>query len=148
MSVLFVTGTSSVPKNIRDMSRDDVNKLYNILSGPVSQINISDIKVVKNGEEPIPLSCFTPHGLSILCISVGNFLSGYTDKIYTSYQENEVQLVVTMAENNSNVSKTAMSLNITRDELRAAIKRFKTKWSLDLTTYAGLCQAYAYAMAS
>jgi len=148
MSVSFITNTSSEPKNIREMSNSDINKLYTILSGPISQINSSGIKIVKNQAVPIPLNCLTPHGLSMLCTSVSNFRSGHTNKVYTCYHEKEIQLILAMAENDANVSRAAEYLKMTRDELRATIKRFETKWSLDLTTYTGLCQAYAYAMAS
>lgn len=146
MGVAFIVNHNGKLKHLNEMTSEELTKLKRLLSGPVQTICKSEVKVAKNNFAPVYLYELNANSLSLLQNTVNNYCSGYITKIDMCFDNKEKELVFSLMKNNSNVCQTARSLTLTRDEVRGAIKRFKTKWNIDLATNEGLNRAYSIAV--
>lgn len=146
MSVSFIINITGKPKCLSDMTNNEITSLYLLLSGPIERIVKSEVRVVKNDNKPIRLSELSANSLSLLQTTVSNYKTGYISVVDMCLNQQEKDLILALTKNNSNVSQSARSLGLSRDEIRGAIKRFKVKWNIDLSTYSGLSRAYSIAI--
>lgn len=145
MSVSFIINPTDAPKTGKKLSIEELDLLLKLMSSPISVIAQSDVMVIDDKSRQIKVADLSVANIALLKISIGNFRVGMVNKINLRFSNEEMQLVIAMAKNDLNVSRAAKYLNITRDKIRGDLKHFLTKWSIDLTTYVGLCRAYSLA---
>lgn len=148
MSVSFIINSSGKPKELYDMSDSEINNLSTLLSGPINNLNKSRVSVIKNRENPIKLSDLSVDSLAVLKASVNSYKNGRIKEVHMYYSVSETELISALIKCNMNVSMTDRELHTTRDKVREAIKRFRLRWGIDLTTYAGLSKAYTFSLGS
>ena len=149
MSISFVTHRAQQPRTLGQLSSSDLKSLDKLLSGPVSTISNSDVKIVKDDKEPIPLRRLSPNSLFVLQSTVNSYCHGVSETVDFEFTKDEIELVIAMANNLGKEVPAARTLGTTRSKVRTQVENFNKKYGklFNLNTFNGLKAAHTAVLA-